>query len=806
MQHILFDPTVDSHSGGDHSGSDHSGYNPEFRVKSKITSKSKTSLENIFKLLTTIEQNPVIRVGNNISFESKFNPDTRTFQIIIIKFDPFNRKIVEFTIEDLAIIHRDPNDPNDPNDPLYKFSQALNEIIDSEFVHVQNPKYKAREIIDQNFSADLEAKLLKDIILPFLKIINGNRVDADKIFDEESELEDDKIKLFAKILSPFGSSISPIFSLKEKDDFIKYFRNNSLIMRYLFLLREYSPAKISETLWDGNKQVNSAIGNYQDDSIFIYHTSKNEESGRLWVKNQIAILKSDYQNKVINYGDTHSCQQVRILYTKDYLTDDEHASKEDVPKGAMVILHVDKFGVTQDVIAMDQCQEREIKDGQLKNDGAINIINSTFGIIIIGMNDLNNPDQMNDIQNELHKKFFQDYSHNLNGYNDTLNTTSILELLKSDDPSHSSMQGRLAKHVYEIGALSKNTKESGNQSLVVDFNKIAFFKIAQDYLDSQVNVKTDYRRVQTFTSHPVEITSADLEDKQDGKEVNAEIFEKILYNFKNNFGEISVSCDEPQFYDGSIKITRKQDHPHLIDIVRVIPQDESQKNKSHNVQYVAIKDRNGIVKKRNIVEDDGNEIKIYCYKKVTLTDNGPDISDQVFYYNAQGQVESIDANKINDLDFRDDLARMQIRASVVSNDHVISKLSIAVHDGENLVFATNKILSQNYRNLDEAVISMVQNKTTNAGFEIDISDLEFKNNAKDYFSFKTANTDKRGLSYSELTLYHDGYIADNVVKEKNREINDIEDRDKSPLSKTTPVIVASLQNSFVTELSSSSGN
>jgi len=357
------------------------------------------------------------------------------------------------------------------------------------------------------------------------------------------------------------------------------------------------------------------------------------------------------------------------------------------------------------------------------------------------------------------------------------------------------MQGRIAKHIYEIGALSlggprneKFPKEDAEKNV----KQHSAFKIAQDYLDSQVNARPDYQRVETATQQAVGVANSDVMELPQAEDngqnshdfqfqLGSDKLQEILYSFKNNFGEIGASSSgEPQFHDGSIKITRKQGQSHLIDIVRVIPKDQSQAKKYHDVQYVAIKDKDGNNLQR---EMEGDLVSRFCFKKVTLSERGPEFDDKVYYYDDEGNIQNCEVSGIKDDDqntFKQDLARMQIRASVVVNNcNVISTLSTAVLVDNSagvgrasVKFAMNEINTDDYKDLSEAVLkpdlsSLSANGDPSPRTKSTIFNKESRKFSFTYQSNDSANPDngKTFGTYSDLVFYHSGHLSDSVLEQ-----------------------------------------
>ena len=773
----------------------------------------------------------MVRVGNNIAFKAWFDADDRDggdggdegggsrdringkFKIEIKKLDDSNGtdpKVVSFSLSDFDIR------VEDAGYPINLFYKGISEIsgraagagadaggADGDGDNVVKNKTAAEEFLKDNFSKSREAKFVdfdsKGDFVRILSEINQERNSAGipSIDNQQS----DKNLRYAKILSPFSASISPEFSVEEKKEFAERLNGNTELTRYLLALREYSPAKQVEKA----SGVNCAIGDFKKDIVIDQKYDIDDETkdlqGRAWVDAQVKKFENEVKRDILTKADTNSCQQVRILYTEKYLTDQEHDGvKKNVEQGAMIILHGNKFGVTQNVIAMGRNSKRGDQmltgdaDSTKKDDGFETNLEFTKGFVRRGCEDLHNG-SLNSQQRELNARFFGQYGSVLGVGNFTDIKIALLEEKLNDNvsPQSQNMQGRIAKHIYEIGALSNSRRNSplGSANNEARVSKISAFKIAQDYLDSQVNARPDYRRVETAKQNAVAIVNSDVEElaQAEGARQNSSAFQyqlgrdkfnHILYNFKNNFGEIGASSSgEPQFHDGSIKITRKQGHPHLIDIVRVIPKDQSQAKKYHDVQYVAIKNKDGNNVQRDIEDD---PVSRFCFKKVTLSERGPEFDDKVYYYDDQGNIQNCEVSKIKDdadNTFKKDLARMQIRASVVVDDVVKSKLSTAVLDnsagvgGAFVKFAMNEIDSDDYKKLPNQLV-MTSDRTAVLGDDgnIDASLSAFRHNPDSRkFTFKPSHTPDEYTSHDSATFYHHGHLSDSVLERVKPEID-----------------------------------
>ncbi len=253
--------------------------------------------------------------------------------------------------------------------------------------------------------------------------------------------------------------------------------------------------------------------------------------------------------------------------------------------------------------------------------------------------------------------------------------------------------------------------------------KLVNFKIANDFLECKIesqeqpiNLVRDEEEVKLINDLIIASKGKYSLDNHEGG------FDKFIKVFNYNFGKVGNaklnseerydktlnSKTDPQYhsmkniFQAGISIRRDKDHPHLVDIVRVISEGEDPK-KSPNLQFVAIKGQGDDDGKTTLTikrQGGTNETiagKVF-FRKVELGNKGEvRFSSNIYYYDSAGKRKNFNINQIqvegdesSKTKFLENLGMLKIRATNVK----IANNQIEVTDSKMSALNNSDIFSE----------------------------------------------------------------------------------------------------------------
>jgi hypothetical protein len=232
--------------------------------------------------------------------------------------------------------------------------------------------------------------------------------------------------------------------------------------------------------------------------------------------------------------------------------------------------------------------------------------------------------------------------------------------------------------------------------------ELAYAKVAQDFLECKIESQEQPRNIgegEGDASNNFTHSEKKLDDVY--STIHAQKDLEFAFG-KKPFCELGPQYHSAKnIFQEGITIRRHQDHPHMVDIVRVIsPEDEAGTAvKKPNVQYVAIKGKDGGDGKIDLQTDSETIADKVFFRKVILQDNG-DVSfdnEKIYYYEGRERRE-VDLKDIvrgdgANNDFLDNLGALKIRATCVKldkdNQPKIEKSKFGALDRDNCLKSFN---------------------------------------------------------------------------------------------------------------------
>ena len=232
------------------------------------------------------------------------------------------------------------------------------------------------------------------------------------------------------------------------------------------------------------------------------------------------------------------------------------------------------------------------------------------------------------------------------------------------------------KELFEMGIENKSTVT--NFKITFEdrkkIKKLVNYKIANDFLECKIESQEHPKNIPSGGNLNAEGSKGKLDDNYSIDDAKSDL--------EFAFGKKPFCSLEDQYhsmkniFQAGISIRRDKDHPHLVDIVRVISEGEEE-NKSPNIQFVAIKGQGDDDGKITLtINEEGNQKQIanICdtvfFRKVELKDDGNVVFNPNIYYDSAKQMKSFRIDQIipEDCDktrFLQNLGMLKIRATNV---------------------------------------------------------------------------------------------------------------------------------------------
>ena len=490
-------------------------------------------------------------------------------------------------------------------------------------------------------------------------------------------LKAQKTMEYAVLLSPYSACQHGV-TIEQRTAFmenINDIEDHDTKIKLLKFLENLSSNHIAEE----NKAERNLSFKANDQIYFDYSRGKDvasalQESGRVLAENKFNEFKKKAEvrlNEAASDTPVAPTDYVEFHKIENYFDDKElqGGAGEDGSKNesrtAVVFFHANKKENSQTVISGEAVNKlSEVAKEYSK---------------FIGHSVLNHFDghtHLNLSRDELLEDLKDNYKQISTGHTipEPVSTEELLKYLHDDGVKHC-IDFNDDKRARFDELLKKSQPEIGN--LIVGLTN---FKIANDFLECKIESQEQPKNKGLGSPDPTEnFVGSNKKIGTDYGETDAKS------DLESAFGKKPFCALESQYhsmkniFQAGISIRRHEDHPHLVDIVRVITPDEDKAEvKKPNIQFVAIKDgkSEGKINLKILKQGSGGiptsqEIadKVF-FRKVELKDDGEvSFDDKIYYYDDAGR-QSFEINDItqdaNKEAFLNNLGALKIRATCVT--------------------------------------------------------------------------------------------------------------------------------------------